>query len=49
MDREEQIKKLEARIAELPKGYISKKTIGGKERLYLQWRDRSKVRSRYIR
>ena len=49
MDREEQIKKLEARIAELPKGYISKKTIGGKERLYLQWRDGSKVRSRYIR
>lgn len=49
MDREEQIEKIEARIAELPKGYISKKTIEGKERLYLQWRDGSKVRSRYIR
>lgn len=40
---------LEARIAELPRGYISRKKIAGKERLYLQWREDGKVRSRYIK
>lgn len=43
------IKRLEKQIEELPSGYISRKIINGKERLYLQWREGSKVRSRYIK
>ena len=42
-------KRLEARIAELPPGYISKKTIKGKTQYYLQWNDGEKLRSKYIR
>ena len=49
MDIKKRIVEIEARIAELPKGYVSRKMIGGKERLYLQWREGTRVRSRYIR
>ena len=35
-------------LQELPKGYISKKKISGKEYCYLQYRDGSKVISQYI-
>ena len=35
-------------LQELPKGYISKKKIKGKEYCYLQHRDGGKVVSRYI-
>ncbi len=37
------------RIESLPKGYISKKTIRGKECLYRQWKEDGKVKSEYIR
>ncbi|MBQ7728030.1 MAG: AAA family ATPase [Clostridia bacterium] len=46
MDR---IKELEEAIAELPQGYISKKTISGKTRFYRQWTENKKIRSEYIR
>lgn len=39
---------LEATIQELPKGYISTKEINGKKQYYLQWREKDKVRSKYI-
>ena len=32
----------------LPKGYISRKIIRGKETFYLQWREGDKVKSKYI-
>ena len=47
-DRYEQIKQIEERIAELPAGYISKKTINGKLRNYLQWREDGGMKSKYI-
>ncbi len=43
------IRQLEAEIAELPIGYISKKTIGGKVRYYRQWSEGGKVKSQYIK
>ena len=46
---EERIRELERMISELPKGYISVKNINGKQRHYLQWREGSKIRSKYIR
>ena len=49
VDGQELRKRLEARIAELPPGYISKKTIKGKTQYYLQWNDGEKLRSKYIR
>ena len=39
---------LKARIAELPSGYISRKTINGKVRLYYQWTEDGKKRSKYL-
>ncbi len=39
---------LEEKIAALPKGYLSRKKINGKERFYLQWREGGKVRSKYV-
>lgn len=45
----ELIRLLEERIENLPKGYISKKNISGKERYYLQWKEKGKVKSKYIR
>ena len=49
MDKEQKLALIEKRIAELPHGYVSRKIINGRERLYLQWRDGDKVMSRYIR
>lgn len=37
------------RLSELPKGYISKKTIGNKEYHYLQFRNKGKVESKYLK
>lgn len=45
----EQLAELSARIKELPKGYISKKTIGGKIYYYHQWSENGSKQSRYIR
>ena len=52
MDRNEileQLAELTARIKELPKGYISKKTIGGKIYYYHQWSENGSKQSRYIK
>ncbi len=45
----EQIAELSAKISKLPKGYISKKTIGGKVYYYHQWSEGSAKQSRYIK
>jgi cell division protein FtsB len=39
----------EKAVAELPKGSVVKKRIGGREYFYLQWRDGRRVRSHYLR
>ena len=39
---------LEQKLAELPVGYISKKTIAGKVRYYLQWTENGKKKSKYV-
>lgn len=43
------IDKIEYEIAELPKGYISKKTINDKVYFYLQFKECGKVKSVYIK
>lgn len=40
---------IEERIAGLPAGYISRKTIKGKVQHYRQWREDGKIKSKYIR
>lgn len=40
---------IEQNLNALPKGYISKKTIGGKQYLYLQTRNGDTVESKYIK
>ena len=45
----EKLAELTARIKELPKGYISKKTIGGKVYYYHQWSENGSKQSRYIK
>ena len=40
---------IEQKLNVLPKGYISKKTIGGKQYLYLQTRNGDTVESEYIK
>ena len=45
----ERIRKIEAELAGLPTGYISKKCIKGKDRFYLQWTENGKLKSRYIK
>lgn len=45
----EQIAELTAKIKDLPKGYISKKTIGGKIYYYHQWSENGSKQSRYIK
>lgn len=40
---------LEREVASLPKGSIRKRKISGHEYYYLQWRDGSHVRSRYVK
>jgi len=44
----EQIEALEAEIAALPAGYISRKNINGKTRLYHQWTENGKKHSKYL-
>ena len=43
------IREIEAELAGLPTGYISKKCIKGKDRFYLQWTENGKLKSRYIK
>ncbi len=43
------IRRIEERIAGLPAGYISRKTIKGKVQHYRQWREDGKIKSKYIR
>ena len=43
------IAELTARIKELPKGYISKKTIGRKVYYYHQWSENGSKQSRYLK
>ena len=45
----EKLTELTARIKELPKGYISKKTIGGKIYYYHQWSENGTKQSKYIK
>lgn len=45
----ERIAKLTAKIGELPKGYISKKIIGGKAYYYHQWSQSGVKQSKYLR
>ena len=40
---------IEQKLSVLPKGYISKKTIGGKQYLYLQTRNGDTIESKYIK
>lgn len=46
---QEQIRRLEQELSECVSGYISHKMIGGKERLYLQWTENGKLKSRYLK
>jgi len=39
----------EAIVADLPKGTIRKKMIGGRKYDYLQWREKTHIRSKYIK
>lgn len=49
LDRLERHREIyESALNELPKGYISKKNIRGRESYYLQHRDGGKIVSRYI-
>lgn len=49
MDKtKDQIEALEAEIAALPVGYISRKTINGKVKLYHQWTEGGKKKSKYL-
>lgn len=51
MPTSEQLKRiaeLTAQIAELPKGYISQKTIGGRVYYYHQWSQQGQKQSRYL-
>ncbi|MCH5316236.1 MAG: AAA family ATPase [Eubacterium sp.] len=43
-----ELAELEQKVAELPVGYISKKTIAGKVRYYLQWTENGKKKSKYV-
>lgn len=43
-----ELSKIAQEIDELPSGYISKKTINGKTKHYLQWNEDGKKRSKYI-
>ena len=42
------IKEIKDRIADLPVGYISEKTINGKKQYYRQWRENGKLTGKYI-
>ncbi len=47
-DNQELIARIEKRIAELPKGYISQKNNRNKPQYYLQWKENGKTKSKYI-
>lgn len=47
-DLENELMKIRYEISKLPIGYISKKTINGKARQYLQWSENGKKKSKYI-
>ena len=47
-DRQTRIAMLEQEIAALPIGYISRKNIRGKVKLYHQWTENSKKKSKYL-
>ena len=49
VDSYELIERIKSRIAELPVGYISRKTIKGKTQYYRQWRENGKIKSKYVR
>ena len=42
------IEGIKKELKALPKGYISRKNIRGKESFYLQWREGDKIKSKYI-
>ena len=51
MDNREQLRRITElieQIAGLPKGYLSKKTIGGKVYYYHQWSENGVKQSRYL-
>ena len=45
----ERIQEIENMIARLPQGSITYKTIHGKEQPYLQWTEKGKSKSKYIK
>ena len=45
---ENELLKIRREISELPIGYISKKTINGKTKQYLQWTENGKKKSKYV-
>lgn len=45
---ENELSKIRQEISELPIGYISKKTINGKTKQYLQWTENGKKKSKYV-
>ena len=47
-DRQTRIAMLEQEIAALPIGYISRKNIRGKVKLYHQWTENGKKKSKYL-
>ncbi|MCQ2507893.1 MAG: AAA family ATPase [Dorea sp.] len=46
---EQKLEELKKRIDQLPKGNLTAKNIRGKIRMYLQWREDGKQKSRYIK
>ena len=48
VDSCELIERINARIAELPAGYISRKTIKGKTQYYRQWRESGKIKINFV-
>lgn len=47
-EKNKRISEIENEIASLPKGYVSKKNIRGRETFYRQWKEDGKVKSEYI-
>ena len=45
-DLEIQYEQIQEKIDSLPKGYLSKKKINGKERIYRQWNENGKKYSK---
>jgi len=49
MEKENQLHRIKAELALLPKGNITYKTIRGKERMYLQWSENGKKYNKYVK